>query len=261
MADEMTVRVEWPRDRIALVVLDRPSSLNSMSRQLVAELGTTLAELEREGRADAAILTGEGRGFCSGHDLDELIAEADDADRITMMQNQRAYSELIVALNEVSLPVVAAVNGPATGGGFALALASDVRLCSTTARFGTAFIKLGISGCDVGVSYLLPRIVGPTAAFEMMMSARLIDADEASRIGLVNEVVPDGELIDAALAVAERIVAHDRFTVSLTKQLMWANLDAPSLRHAVLIEDRTQVFCILSGDADRSIAAVRESIR
>jgi enoyl-CoA hydratase len=250
------VELSWEGEEIALVTLNRPESLNSMSRALVKQLGDTLAGLEAERRARVVILTGAGRGFSSGHDLDELTAEAAAGDVDDLMANQIAFSGLITQIKELRLPVIAAVNGPAAGGGMALALAADTRVCSTTARFNAAFVRLGISGCDVGVSYLLPRIVGPTLAFEMMLTGRLIDADEALRSGLVLRVVGDDDLIPAALELAAAIVANSRFGVEMTKQVMWSNLDAPDLRSAIVTEDRTQVLCLTTADARAAIPAM-----
>jgi enoyl-CoA hydratase len=255
------VELSWEGEEIAVVTFNRPESLNSMSRGLVSGLGETLTKLESEGRARVVILTGAGRGFSSGHDLDELTAEASAGDVDDLMANQYAFSGLITQIKELRLPVVAAVNGPAAGGGMTMALAADTRVCSASARFNAAFVRLGISGGDVGTSYLLPRIVGPTLAFEMMLTGRLIDADEALRSGMVLRVVPDGEVLAAAVEIAEAIVANSRFGVQMTKQLMWSNLDAPDLRSAILAEDRTQVLCLTTPEARAAIPAMLESRR
>jgi enoyl-CoA hydratase len=154
--------------------------------------------------------------------------------------------------------VIAAVNGPAAGGGLALALAADTRVCSESARFNAAFVRLGISGCDVGVSYLLPRTVGPTVAFEMMLTGRLIDATEARRVGLVLDVVPDGTVVDAALEIAKRILANSPFAVRMTKQVMWTNLDAADLDAAIQLENRTQILCAHTKDHHEAVAAFVE---
>jgi enoyl-CoA hydratase len=250
------VELTWEREEIAVLTLNRPESLNSMSRALVARLGELLTELKAEGRARAVILTGAGRGFCSGHDLAELSAEADAGDVEDLMVNQHAFSDLIVQLKELPIPVIAAVNGPAAGGGMVLALAADTRVCGSSARFNAAFVKLGISGCDVGTSYLLPRIVGPTLAFEMMLTGRLIEAEEALRSGMVLRVVPDGEEVAAALEIAESIAAHPAFGVRMTKEVMWSNLDAPDLRSAIIAEDRTQVLCLTMPEARKAVPAI-----
>ena len=244
---------------IRLVTLNRPEKLNSMTLELVEELGETLGRLGADRETRAIILTGAGRGFCAGHDLGEMDSGHGGDPYLTTVRGgmsvQRAFSDLTVALRRTPKPVIAAVNGPAAGGGLALALASDTRVCSQSARFNAAFVRLGISGADVGVSYLLPKIVGPTAAFEMMLSGRIVDADEALRLGLVLQVVPDGEVVGAAVAIARNIVRNSPFGVDMTKEVMWANLDAPSLEAAIELENRTQILCAQTADFTESLRA------
>jgi enoyl-CoA hydratase len=134
------------------------------------------------------------------------------------------------------------VNGPAAGAGLALSLGADIRVCSESARFGVAFVRLGASGCELGISYLLPRIVGSTAAFELMLTGRVIDAAEAARIGLVLKVVSDTDLVEEAVAIAKQVTANGPFGVRMTKGVMWANLEAPSLQSAIDLEARTQAL-------------------
>jgi enoyl-CoA hydratase len=261
MRAEPVVLSESPQPGVTVIRLNRPASLNAMTRELVDELRAALVAAVDDKETRVVVLTGNGRGFCSGHELTALGDEAEGWEIDALMENQRAYSSLVVDINETPLPVIAAVNGPAAGGGMAIALAADVRVCSSTARFNAAFVRLGISGCDVGVSYLLPRIVGPTLAFEMMLSGRLVDADEALRAGLVLRVVPDGQVVETALEIADSILQNSPFAVEMTKGLMWAGLDAPSLRHAVLSEDRTQTLCLRTGDYQEAIPALREKRR
>ncbi|MBS1677309.1 MAG: enoyl-CoA hydratase/isomerase family protein [Actinobacteria bacterium] len=249
--------VEFARPETAVVRLNRPASLNALTRELLEELLVAFDRLQGDPAVRAIVLTGAGRGFSSGHDLADLRREAESGDVARQLENQRAFSDLILKINESRLPVIAAVNGPAAGGGLAMALAADTRVCGRSARFNAAFVKLGISGCDVGVSYLLPRIVGPTLAFEMMMSGRLIDADEALHSGLVLRVSPDDQVLEVALEVADAICANRPFAVEMTKELMWANLDAPSLRQAILVEDRTQTLCLQTGDFRRVLQGER----
>jgi enoyl-CoA hydratase len=155
----------------------------------------------------------------------------------------------------MAVPVIAAINGAAAGGGLALALASDVRIAAASARCNVAFVRVGLSGCDCGVSYLLPRAVGTSAAFELMLTGRPVDAEEALRIGLVARVVPDEELQEAALATAALIVGNSPFGVEMTKEVMWAALDAGSLADAVALENRTQILCTLTEDQREAVAA------
>jgi enoyl-CoA hydratase len=210
---------------IQLVTLNRPDKLNAMSLDLVEALGAALDTLGRDRACRVIILTGAGRGFCSGHDLGEMRDGHPGLGGLGTVRGalavQRAFSALTLKVRRTSKPVIAAVNGPAAGGGLALALAADTRLCAESARFNAAFVRLGIAGTDVGVSYLLPKIVGPTAGFEMMLSGRLVDADEALRIGLVLRVVPDGRVVNAALEIAHAIVANSPLGVEMTKGVMW----------------------------------------
>jgi enoyl-CoA hydratase/carnithine racemase len=145
-------------------------------------------------------------------------------------------------------PWLSAVNGPAVGGGFALSLATDIRIASTRATFGAVFLKIGVSNCDMGTSYFLPRLVGAARSAELLLTARIFDADEAARIGLVSDVVEPDDLIERALDTARLIRANAPFATWMTKETMWQTLDAPSLRHALDIENRTQIMCSATGD-------------
>jgi enoyl-CoA hydratase/carnithine racemase len=164
----------------------------------------------------------------------------------------------MLAIREARQPVVAAVHGAAVGGGLALTLASDLRVASDDAFFASHFIKVGLSSCDVGTSYLLPRIVGPTVAAELMLTGRRFHADEALRIGFLNRVVAGGELLDTALNLAELIVENNEYGVYMTKLGLWSNLDAPSLRHAIELENRTQVLGTSTGNMREAQAAFVE---
>jgi enoyl-CoA hydratase len=249
------VQVERPAAEIAIVRLNRPQTLNALTPQLCRDLISTFDDLDDDASTRVVILTGAGRGFCSGHDLAALDPRQQRRSTPEFLEHQQLYAALVRRVTTMSSPVIAAVNGAAAGGGLALALASDVRICSTTARFNAAFVRLGVSGCDVGVSYLLPRIVGPTVAFEMMLTGRLIDADEAQRCGLVLRVHPADELLDAALEIARQIAVNSPFGVRQTKRVMWTNLDAPSLAAAIELENRTQALCVTTADFEEAVTA------
>lgn len=155
-------------------------------------------------------------------------------------------------------PIIAAVNGAASGGGLALALASDVRVAATSARFNVAFVRIGLSGCDIGVSWLLPRLVGASRAYELMLTGRFVDAEEALRIGLVLDVVPDGEVVERALVTADQIVANAPFGVQMTKEVMWSQLEVGSLAAGIDLENRTQLLASTTGDVQEAMAAFLE---
>ena len=150
------------------------------------------------------------------------------------------------------------MNGPCVGGGFALALACDVRFAAASATFGAVFMKIGVSNCDMGTSYFLPRLVGASRSAELLLTARIVDAEEADRIGLVTELVADGDEVSRALETAALIAANSPFATWMTKETMWQTVDAPSLRHAIDIENRTQIMCSATGDVAEATAAFRE---
>ncbi|HTE63647.1 MAG TPA: enoyl-CoA hydratase-related protein, partial [Solirubrobacteraceae bacterium] len=181
-----------------------------------------------------------------------------DDDVLTVYRRQERVAALALALRNLPQPVVAAVNGPAAGGGLALALAADVRVCAPEARFSVAFVRIGLSGGDVGVSHMLPRIVGFGIASELMLTGRPVDAEEALRIGLANRVVDRDRLDEAASEMASQISANSPFGVWMTKQLLHRNVDAPSLEAAIELENRTQTLATRTEDAREAMAAFRE---
>ena len=206
------------------------------------------------------VLTGAGRGFCSGFDLsapgDQGSAELGRVQR--SLGSMRDFYGLVTHMRALRQPVIAAVNGPASGGGFALALGADVRVASTTARFNAAFIRVGYSACDIGVSYLLPRLVGSARATELMLTGRLFGADEALRIGMVLEVTEPAGLLAAAEAVAADIVRNTPLGVEMTKHVLQLNVGAPSLEHAMELEKRTNLVVNSTEDAIEAVAAFTE---
>jgi enoyl-CoA hydratase len=207
------------------------------------------------------LLTGSGRGFCAGLDLGGYgeAPGARDAGRVeTGFATQTHIAGLVPRLRSLPQPVIAAVNGPAAGGGLALALASDIRIAAGSARFNVAFVRLGISGCDIGVSWLLPRLIGASRAWELMLTGRIIGAEEADRIGLVLRVVPDEELLDAALETAGLIAANSPWGIRMTKEVMWSQLEVGSLQAGIDLENRTQVLSSMTGDMREAVTAFLE---
>jgi enoyl-CoA hydratase/carnithine racemase len=245
-------------DNIAGVTLNRPDRLNAIDGSLINAMDDVLDALSG-GEFRAAILTGAGRGFCAGADLSgkgEAWTRQKSAPRTPAFKvnydAQVRLAELYLRLYELPIPVIAAVNGVAVGGGLAFALHCDIRIASQPARFGSVFIKAGFSSMDMGTSYLLPKIVGAGVARELMLTGRIIDAGEAYRIGLVHEVVAPDQLMEAALTMARSIAENNAYGVWQTKIGLNAALDAPSLRHAMEIENRTQ---ILSGFTNNPVEA------
>ena len=258
-----TVRREPIQEGITLLTLDRPDRLNAMSRELVHDLHEALDSVEADRECRVAILTGAGRGFCAGLDLKETgdIAAEAGGGPAAGMRSQQQIASLVTQLRGLSKPVIAAVNGPATGGGLALALACDVRVAAESARFNVAFIRVGLSGCDIGVSYLLPRLVGASRAFELMLTGRNVDAAEALRVGLVTHVSTSDRLLETALQVAELIAANSAFGVKLTKEGLRLAVDATSLDTAIGIENRQQALAALSPGYREAIRAFEERRR
>ncbi len=255
------VEIETLEGGIALITLNRPAQLNAIDGSLIDGMDAALDALGAPGAFRVAILTGAGRGFCSGADLsgkgEPWTPPAASAFK-TGYDSQVRLTDQYTRLYELPIPVIAAVNGVAVGGGLAFALHCDVRIAAEAARFGSVFIKAGLSSMDMGTSYLLPRIVGAGAAREMMLTGRIIDAAEAHRIGLVHEVVAADQLIDASLRMARLIAANNPFGVWQTKIGLNTALDAPSLRHAKEIENRTQILTGFTNNPAEAARAHRE---
>ena len=237
--------VDEPVDNVRQLTLNRPEALNAMTAELCEALHGELRAIAAERSTRVVILTGAGRGFCAGLDLHGYGAapSSDGSDEARdRLANQQHMSTLILALRAVPQPVICAVNGPAAGFGLALCLASDIRYASREAVFRAAFINVGVSNCDMGTSWLLPRLIGASRAHELMLTGRRLGAEEALRIGLVADVT-EGELLQQrALEGAEQIASLAPWGVRLTKQGMWAALELPSEQSAVEYEDRQQIM-------------------
>jgi enoyl-CoA hydratase/carnithine racemase len=255
------VLVDRSRPGIAVVTLNRPDRLNAMNYALVRGLYDVFDDLAADLSCRVVVLTGAGRGFCAGLDLTE---GASPPTTTTMgraqagMTVQKLIAGLVPKMRSIPQPVIAAVNGAASGGGLALALASDVRIAAQSARFNVAFIRVGLSGCDIGVSWMLPRLVGASRAFELLLTGRLIDAAEADRIGLVTRVVADTDVVESALETAALILGNSPFGVRMTKEVMWSQLEIPSLQAGIDLENRTQVLSSFTGDLTEAMAAFAE---
>jgi len=259
--DLATLTVAEPDDGIVLVTLDRPDRLNAITSAMISELEEVVAAVDLDPALRAVIVTGAGRGFSAGLDLREQ-GVAPGAEGLGRTVGSFMWQDHLATLHEKihrsRKPWIAAVNGAAVGGGFALSLACDIRFASTSATFGAVFLKIGVSNCDMGTSYFLPRLVGASRAAELMLTARIFDAAEAESIGLVIDVVDDGEVVDRALETARLIRENAPFATWMTKETMWQTVDAPSLRHALDIENRTQIMCSATGDTAEARAAFLE---
>jgi enoyl-CoA hydratase/carnithine racemase len=256
-----TVRLERPVAEVAVITLDRPEQLNAITFELVDDLHDALDAVDADNSCRVVVLTGAGRGFCSGLDL-KAIGPSSMSKGLSGaragMRSQEHIASLVPHLRRIQQPVIAAINGVAYGGGLALACGCDIRIAAASARMCVQFIRVGIGGCDIGISYTLPRLVGVSRAHDLILTARVFDAEEAERIGLVSRVVPDGTVLDAALDVAQTLCSYSPFGVVMTKQVMWANVDAPSVEAAIHMENRTQILASTTGDVAEAAAAFME---
>jgi enoyl-CoA hydratase len=251
--------LSYPRPDIAVLTLNRPDKLNALSYGLVQDLHAALDGIAADNDCRVVVLTGAGRGFCSGLDLsDPNPPEAGGGTEFPRsgMRWQERIADLTARIHRLRQPVIAAVNGPAYGGGFGIALACDIRIASASAKFCTQFIKLGIGGCDIGVSYTLPRIIGAGPAFDLILTARAVDAEEALRLGIVSRV-SSRSAVDDAMEIAETLCGYGKFGLESTKQVMWANVDAPSLESALHLENRSQILAGTGGILGEATVAFR----
>jgi enoyl-CoA hydratase len=239
-----TLSVQKPHAGVVVLQLNRPERLNAINHVMVGELKETLAAVSADTSVHAVVITGAGRGFCSGIDMRDFgpaIPEA-TAPAIDRLRFQERMAALPRAIRRMPQPVIAAVNGPCVGAGLALCLASDIRMCSTAAIFGNGAILLGLSGAEMGMSYFLPRIVGASVAADWMLTGRMVSAEEADRRGLVSELVDPAELFQRALETASRIAELAPLGVQLTKRAVQVNTDAAGLESALELENRNQVL-------------------
>ena len=257
---DVVVRSE-PAPGIVQLTLNRPDKLNAMTGELVQSLHDHLDAIAVDPVARVVILTGEGRGFCAGLDLGGY-GTAPHTEHLGRTQAgfavQKHIATLMPKLRSLPQPVIAAVNGPAAGGGFALVLGSDIRLAARSAKFNAAFIRIGLSACDIGTSWVLPRLVGAARAQELMLTGRVFDAEEAYRIGLVVDLLDDDALLDAAITKAHEVMRNAPFGVALTKEGMWGALEIPAMQNAIDLENRQQIMASATADHREAMMAFLE---
>jgi enoyl-CoA hydratase len=250
-ADRDAVEVER-RGPVTVLTLHRPERLNALSHGLLRRLDELLDELMYDYAQRVVVLAGTGRAFCAGMDLKGQAEGATWVDGAGPTQTtyalQEAVGRLVVKLRDVPQPVVAAVHGVAAGGGLSLAAAADARVAEPGARFIASFVRLGTTGGDMGSSWFLPRIVGWEQATRILCTGREVGAEEALRIGLVGEVVPEGTARERAVALAEEMCALSPFGLRQTKSLLNLSRDGLPLRHQVELENRAQVMATTTGD-------------
>ncbi len=254
-----TLAIEREPNGLVLCTLNRPQSLNAMNPKLVDELHLFLDRLHDDTAARVVVLRGAGRAFCAGLDLKENTGAGTARNSVSArLRGQHKIAELVIKMRRVAQPFIALVHGAASGGGFALALASDIRIAGESARMNAAFIRIGLGACDIGASYFLPRIVGASVAAELLLTGGFIEAPRALATGLVSRVVPDAELDKAGREMAENILRNSPVGVRLTKDCLNWSIDAPTLEAAIAMEDRNQILASHSGDFREGVRAFLE---
>jgi enoyl-CoA hydratase/carnithine racemase len=256
MAD--TLELSRDDEGVFWITLARPERLNAMSRELIADLGEVLRGLATDRSARVVVLRGAGRAFCAGLDLKSGIdREIGGGSVPDAYEIQSAFGECVKRLHRLPQPVIAAIHGAAAGGGFSLALAADVRIAAESARMHAAFVRLGLTGGDMGSSYFLPRIVGASHAAEILLTGSTVDAAHAYRIGLVSRVVADAELESATRALAREMARNTALGLRLTKESLRLSLDSGSLDQVMAIEDRQQMLLVRTDDFREGVEAFR----
>ncbi len=258
-----TVDIEEAAPHVRIIRLNRPERRNAMSFELVGDLHVALDHIAGDSDCRVAVLTGAGKGFCAGLDLKDwgnVPAPGSHPHMRTGMGGQEFISSLVPHIRATPQIIVAAVHGAAFGGGLSLACAADVRIAARSARFCSAFIRTGLSGTDIGISYLLPRLVGVSRGFDLIMSGREIDGVEAERIGLVSQVIDDDALLDTALDYAARIASYTSTGLTLTKEVLWHNVEVTSMEAAIALENRNQNLAGHAADVREYMASYRDRI-
>lgn len=253
-----TVLVESPTPAVRVLRLHRPERLNAMSVELVLDLERALGTVGRDNACRVVILTGSGRAFSSGLDLkDHGVIPNVDGLTVPRIGPRaiRLYSRLVPAMRAIPQPIIAAVNGPAYGGGMCLTLAADVRIASTSAVFNSTGIVNGLTSTELGASWLLPRLIGAAHSSDILYTGRHVDAAEALRLGLVSRVVADERLLDEALEIAAGMCRFSPYGLEMTKQVIWANLETSSLQAAIELEDRNQIMLGMTDNLPEAIEA------
>jgi enoyl-CoA hydratase len=255
------VVVAHPAAHVTQLTMHRPDRLNAMSIELVIALHDALGAAAADNDCYVVVLTGGGRAFSSGLDLKDygVIPNMDglSVGRIAQ-RSMRYYSRLVPAIRAMPQPVIAAINGPAYGGGMCLSLAAELRFASESATFNSTGIVNGLTSTEMGASWLLPRLIGAAHANDILLTGRTIDATEALRMGLVSRVVADGELLATTIDVAARMTQFSPYGLAMTKDIIWVNLENPSLTSAIEIEDRNQLMLGFTDNLPEAIRAFRE---
>lgn len=235
------------------LTLNRPTRINAITPQMCDELQHYFGGLQFNHEVRVVMLRGAGRGLCAGYDLHE--AGGVSAGPVVGMRFQRQVAEVYQRMRRCPQPIICLAHGPATGGGFAFLLASDVKIVTPDCKMNVAMVKIGLTGCDVGISYFLPRAVGHSVAAELMMTGRFLTAERAERLGLVSAVVPWESLEATGRGFAEDMLKTSPMGLRLSKEGLNLSIDAPSLDAAIALEDRGQILCASAGFFEEGINA------
>ena len=257
-ADILIERAE--RD-IAVVTLNRPARLNALTRDMVAELNSSLDTLAADSSCRAVIITGAGRGFCSGQDLEAANARNRSSEASGVIEKlywQEQFAGMGGRIRTMPQLVIAAVNGAAVGAGMAIAMSADVRIVAPSAKFLVAAVRIGLTAGESGISYLLPRMIGVARAFDILLTGRPVAADEAVHIGLAVRLVEPPSLMADAIGYARSVLANSPYSVAHTKKIVWENLDASSYATAIAAENRAQILATMTRDYKEAVAAFTE---
>jgi enoyl-CoA hydratase/carnithine racemase len=251
-----TLSLESPADGVVQVTLNRPDRLNAMTVVMFDELESVARAIGDDRDVRVMILTGAGKAFCAGYDLDEAEA-LPTLSALGMLDLQERAARALSAVRAVPIPVIAAVNGPAAGGGMSLTLMADIRLGSPAAKFNAAFVRIGLSAGDLGASWLLPRLIGPSAAAEIGFTGRIVGAWEAERLGLLNGVTGPDDLLDQSLAMARQISANSPGGIRMSKRALQANMEIASFAAALELENRGQALLTRCDDMTEALEAFK----
>lgn len=262
MSDNGFETIEIRQDgAVDWLTLNRPEALNAISTQMVTELRRYFSSLLENTETRVVVMRGAGRAFCAGLDIKQAGNMVDSEGHRPVGSGwgfQGYLAEVYLLMRRCPQPIVSLIQGPACGGGFAFVLASDIRIAGESARMNAAFIRIGLSACDMGTSYLLPRLVGTSLASELMLTGRFINAERAFATGLVSEVVPDSQLAEAAAPYIHEMLTTSPMGLRLTKEGLNMAVDAGSLEAAMAIENRNQILCSGTEDAKEGMQAFLE---
>lgn len=255
--DYETIVIE-KRGQVDWLTLNRPEALNAITTPMVTELRDYFGNLAEDKDTRIVVMRGAGRAFCAGLDIKESRSGAHAQPFGGGMGFQGYLAEVYIRMRRCPQPIISLIQGPACGGGFSFVMASDIRIAGETARMNAAFIRIGLSACDMGSSYFLPRLVGTSVASELMLTGRFIHADRALATNLVSEVVPDDQLEAAAQPYLDEMLSTSPMGLRLTKEGLNMAIDAAGLEAAMAIENRNQLMCSRTSDAKEGMSAFIE---